>query len=1207
MNQAPEKTDTGRWLAWLFLLAGLLATGIAWHLGNRMVQQELSAQLDTRAREARHTLARQIDAYSEVLRGLQAQLVADPALPQATFKRIAASLQLERRLPGIQAIGYSARVPQADGNDAFIVRYLEPLERNRAVLGIDQGADPRRRAAIEHARDSGGLAASERLRLYAAPGAIDGTVFVLPLYDGDGIPDTVSERRQRFAGFVFLAVRLNDMLGGVFAPELNALAIRIHRQPPAATEVQLRLQPQPSDLIFDSAPGASLPGPERLLQLPVGGSVWQIGVRAQPSFAYRSQTWLPLLAAFAGALLSLLAFVFMRTLIASRRRAERSLQDNEQRLEQIMEAIDDVLWTVELPSGRVSYVSPAIERVYGQPAADFYRNPRLWLKLLHPDDRPAVRALLARLRHEPQDHQETLHCRVLRPDGSIRWMRHTLHHVAGEQAGHGRLYSVASDVTEEYQLQQLLQRSNRALRAIHECDAKIADAGDEPALLQAICEVVVKAGYRMAWTGLLADDGASIELASIAGESQSYIDSLRQPLAEDPYRLRTIAAALQSGQPVVATDFRQEADRPWRDDALRHGFNSKVALPLVQNGQVIGVFNVYAAETDAFDGEELELLEGLAGSMLAALQALRHRQARAAAEAALRLRERAIEASTNAIIIANARRPGFPVEYVNPAFERMTGYTAAEMLGRSLSVLHAGDRNQPGLAELRAILSEQREGDATLRNYRKDGTPFWSRVHLAPVRDERGAVSHFVAAKYDITETRQYQERLEFQAHHDELTGLPNRNLMRARLNQAIAEAGRRGGSLWVAFLDLDHFKFINDTLGHDAGDMMLRTISERLTHALRAGDTVARLGGDEFVLILPAAGKVPDNAELLQRLMKAVAEPIAINGHRFYPTCSVGIAQYPDDGGDTETLIRHADIAMYHAKANGRDNHQFFTAALNNRAVERLRLEADLRDALERDELVLYYQPQVCLKSGRVVGMEALIRWQHPRLGLVPPGRFIALAEETGLIVPIGNWVLRTACRQNRAWQDAGLGPLRVAVNLSARQFADPELAPAIIAVLTETGLAPRHLEIELTEGLVMADVERTIGVLRQLKAAGLQLSIDDFGTGYSSLSYLKRFPLDVLKIDQSFVRDITTDADGAAIVTSIIGLAHGLRLHVIAEGVESQAQLDYLRAHDCDQIQGYYFSKPLPAAAMEELLRSGRALPPASPGHTVDGEYAT
>jgi len=1193
MNQPHPKHDAGRWLAWLFLLAGLLATGIAWHLGNRMVQQELAAQLDTRAREAQHSLARQIDAYSEVLRGLQAQLAADPALPSATFQRIATSLQLERRLPGIQAVGYSARVPQADGNDAFIVRYLEPLARNRAGLGIDQGADARRRAAIEHARDSGGLAASERLRLYAVPGDVDGTVFFLPLYDGGGIPDTVSERRQHFAGFVFLAVRLDDMLGGVFGPELVDLAIRIHRRPPAATEVQLRLQPQPSDLIFDSAPGASLPGPERLLQLPVGGNVWQIGVRARPSSAYRSQAWLPPLAAAAGALLSLLAFVFMRTLIASRRRAERSLQDNEQRLEQIMESIDDVLWTVELPSGRISYVSPAIERVYGRPAADFYRNARLWLKLLHPDDRAAVRALAVRLHDARHDHQETLHCRVLRPDGSVRWLRHTLHYVAGERPGHGRLHSVASDVTEEYQLQQLLQRGNRALRAIHECDAKIAAAEDEPALLQAICDVVVKAGYRMAWTGLLAADGASITLASIAGESQDYIDSLRQPLAEDPYRLRTIAAALQSGRPVVATDFRQEADRPWRDDALRHGFNSKVALPLVQNGQTIGVFNIYAAETDAFDGEELELLEGLAGSMLAALQALRHRQARAAAEAALRLRERAIEASANAIMIANARRPGFPVEYVNPAFERMTGYPAAEMLGRSLAVLHAGDRDQPGLAEIRAILAEQREGDATLRNYRKDGTPFWSRVHIAPVRDESGAVSHFVAAKYDITETRQYQEQLEFQARHDELTGLPNRNLLRTRLDQAIAEAGRRGESLWVAFLDLDHFKFINDTLGHGAGDTMLRMISERLTQALRVGDTVARLGSDEFVLILPAGGST-DNTELLQRMMAAVAAPIEIGGHRFYPTCSVGVAQYPADGGDAETLIRHADIAMYHAKASGRDNHQFFTAALNSRALERLRLEADLRDALERDEFVLHYQPQVCLQSGRVIGMEALIRWQHPRLGMVSPGRFIALAEETGLIVPIGNWVLRTACRQNRAWQDAGLGPLRVAVNLSARQFTDPDLAPAIIAVLEETGLAPRHLEIELTEGLVMANVEHTIGVLRQLKAAGLQLSIDDFGTGYSSLSYLKRFPLDVLKIDQSFVRDIATDSDDAAIVASIIGLAHGLRLHVIAEGVEDQAQLDYLRAHGCDQIQGYYFSKPLPAAAMEELLRSGRTLAP-------------
>ncbi len=1196
MKIPQEKYDAGRWLAWLFLLAGLVAAALAWQIGSRLVRQEQAAQLDARAREAQHSLARQIDAYSEVLRGLQAQLAADPALSRPTFQRIAESLELER-LPGIQAVGFSARVPAAAG-DAFVVRYIEPLERNRAGIGFDQAADPQRRAAVEHARDSGRLAVSERLRLFVAPGDVDGTVFFLPLYDGGRIPTTLAERRQRFSGFVFLALRVDDMLRDVFGPELlDDVAIRIQRQPTAATAGDAA--PDPAQLIFDSqghrpAVPSALAGPalRRQLELPVGGGAWQLDVAAQPQFARQSQAWLPPLAAFAGALAALLAFFFMRALIDARRRAVRSLRASERQLAQIMEAIDDVLWTVELPAGRIGYVSPAVERVYGRPAAAFYRNPRLWLDTLHPDDRAAVRALRASLRSASDDRQDTLHCRVLRPDGTLRWLRHTLRFVADGTPGSGRLHSVASDVTDEYRLQQLLRRSNRALRAIHECDAKIAAAEDEQALLQAICEVVVKAGYRMAWTGLLAADGASIALASIAGESQDYVDSLRQPLAEDPYRLRTIAAALTSGRPVVATDFRQEADLPWRDDALRHGFNSKVALPLVQDGRTIGVFNVYAAETDAFDGEELALLEGLAGSMLAALQALRHRDGRAAAEEALRLRQRAIEASANAIVIANARLPGFPVEYVNPAFERMTGYTAGEIVGRSLRLLHDGDHNQPGVAEIRSIVTGQRAGHATVRNFRKDGTPFWSRVHIAPVRDDAGAVSHFVAAKYDITETLHYQEQLKFQASHDALTGLPNRTLLRDRLAQAIAAAGHSGDPLWVAFLDLDHFKFVNDSLGHSAGDQLLQQIARRLQHALRDGDTVARQGGDEFVLILPGHPGAAPNEQVLQRVMDVVAQPLQVDSHRFYPTCSVGIAAWPADGDDPETLIKHADVAMYRAKETGRSNFQFFTPALNEKALERLRLEADLRQAIARDELLLHYQPQVSLASGRIIGMEALIRWQHPQLGMVPPGRFIALAEETGLIGPIGDWVLRTACRQNKAWQDAGLEKLRVAVNLSARQFGESDLLQSITAILAETGLEPRYLEIELTESLVMADVEHAIGILRALKALGLQLSIDDFGTGYSSLSYLKRFPLDLLKIDQSFVRDLSVDADSTAIVDSIISLAHGLRLQVIAEGVETAAQLAYLRANGCDQIQGYYFSKPLPAATFEDLLKSGRRL---------------
>ncbi|MDB5762379.1 MAG: diguanylate cyclase domain protein [Herminiimonas sp.] len=574
--------------------------------------------------------------------------------------------------------------------------------------------------------------------------------------------------------------------------------------------------------------------------------------------------------------------------------------------------------------------------------------------------------------------------------------------------------------------------------------------------------------------------------------------------------------------------------------------------------------------------------------------------ARVRAEKALQLRQRAIEASANAIIITSAMPPDYPIEYVNPAFERMTGYKAEEVIGRSMRLLIGNDHDQPCLAEFKAATFEKREAHGVLRSYRKDGTLFWNDLYIAPVKDASGEVTHFVAAQYDITATKQYEAELEFQASHDTLTRLANRNLLRDRLGQAIAYASRYNHQVWAVFVDLDRFKFVNDTLGHKAGNLLLKTISARLRASVRATDTVARLGSDEFMLLLPERTDERLSTGVIQRIMDAVACPVTIDGHEFFLTCSVGVAVYPADGNDPDILIQRADIAMYRAKEMGRSNFQFYTPAMNEGALERLRIEGDLRTALERGEFLLYYQPQVDLSNGRIVGMEALIRWQHPQLGLISPARFIALAEETGLIVPIGAWVLRTACQQCRAWQRAGFNGLRIAVNLSARQFAQEELVKSIAAALEETGLAPHYLEIELTESLVMMNVERAIGILRELKAIGVQLSIDDFGTGYSSLSYLKRFPIDVLKIDQSFVRDITVDTDDAAIVALIISLAHSLRLQVIAEGVENEKQLAYLRHHGCDEMQGYYFSKPVPAAQFELLLRQDKRLPQIEPGWT-------
>ena len=467
-----------------------------------------------------------------------------------------------------------------------------------------------------------------------------------------------------------------------------------------------------------------------------------------------------------------------------------------------------------------------------------------------------------------------------------------------------------------------------------------------------------------------------------------------------------------------------------------------------------------------------------------------------------------------------------------------------------------------------------------------EGYARWYCINGEPTFDEHGVFTGYRGTGSDITARKVTEQRVHHVAQHDVLTGLPNRSLLQDRLGQAVAWSGRSGCPVWVMLLDLDRFKYVNDSMGHKAGDVLLMTVAARLRAALRDTDTVARMSGDEFVVILSEDSE-PLSPAIVQRVMDAVAQPIMLGGREFFVTCSVGVAAYPSDGTPADSLIEHADIAMYRAKKLGRNNFQFYTPAMNEESLERVRIESALRVALERKEFVLHYQPQVDLQSGRIVGMEALIRWQHPELGMVPPSRFIGIAEDTGLIVPIGAWVMRTACAQNKAWQDAGLGRLRVAVNLSARQFGAADLLPGIEAALSDTGLAPDCLELELTESLFMSDITPAVELLHRMKALGVKLSIDDFGTDYSSFSYLSRFPIDVLKIDRSFVSDITEDANDAAIVASIIALAHNLRLSVIAEGVETAAQLDHLRHQGCDEMQGYYFSRPLPARDFEQLLR--------------------
>lgn len=536
---------------------------------------------------------------------------------------------------------------------------------------------------------------------------------------------------------------------------------------------------------------------------------------------------------------------------------------------------------------------------------------------------------------------------------------------------------------------------------------------------------------------------------------------------------------------------------------------------------------------------------------------------------------RALEQTADMVMITD--RDG-TIEYVNPAFATITGFARKDVIRRKPNILASGRHDHAFYETLWRTITAGHSFREVFINCKRDGSLFYEEKTISPLKDQAGRITHFISTGQDITERMRAEERLQYLASHDLLTGLPNRALFLDRLAHALVWAGRRGRICAVLFLDCDRFKMINDTLGHEAGDRVLQTFADRLGACVRSGDTVARLGGDEFAVLLGDVARPDHVPAVAAKILSAIAQPVEAQGRELFVTTSVGISVSPPDAGDSADLLKNAEAAMYRAKEAGRNCYEFYSADMSAKAVERLSLETALRHALEREQFVLYYQPQVDLGSRRLIGFEALIRWRHPDFGLVPPARFVPLLEETGLIVPVGEWVLRTACAQMNAWRASALNA-RVAVNLSARQFKDAKLAPMIARTLSESRFDPRYLELEITESVVMDDAETAAQTLADLGAKGVRLAIDDFGTGYSSLSYLKRFPIDTLKIDSSFVRDIPGDADDAAIVGAIIALAHRLDIAVVAEGVETQAQLDFLRARHCNAVQGYFFGQPKPA----------------------------
>lgn len=876
--------------------------------------------------------------------------------------------------------------------------------------------------------------------------------------------------------------------------------------------------------------------------------------------------------------------------IRQRRNAETKLERSRAELAKLAAHIAEGVFMVDAAL-RVTFVNPEAQRMLGWSAEELLGHScheRFRVRRLEGTPAAGNRPLVQRAIDEGQVVRGACEW-LVRKDGTMFPVSIVAAPVVEGGRVKGAVVSV-EDISERQQADMAQRRLTRALRMVSECNAALVRATDEGTLLQEICEIVTRAGsYLLAWVGFPVNDAArTVRVAAHAGPMGGYLDLMDVSWGDTPNGRGPTGRALREHTTQVTHDLsREDCFEPWRDVARRFHLNASIALPLPWGKDSYGSLTVYAQGDDAFSADEVELLEQLAGDLAYGIAALRNEVARQnAVNEHLAAEERyrsVLDNAADAVFVYDAAGP---IHYANQQAADMLGWSVEQLVRMDMRDLVARDAVDT-LRTLSRRLGANGQLRAEAALQRRDGTGLPVEVNAVRLPD-----GNFYAAFRDISERKAIEARMEHVATHDPLTGLANRNLLLDRIDQALIHGQRAGHVVAAMLLDLDRFKVINDSLTHATGDAVLTEVAHRLRNAVRAGDTVARLGGDEFMIVATELRSEDDATTLARKVLCAVSRPLNADGHELVVTGSLGIAVFPRDGEDPDTLMRNADLAMYRAKEVSRDAFAFYAPEMNARMRRRLEIENGLRRALEQGEFELHYQPKVDLRTGRMVGAEALLRWRRPDVGLVSPADFIPLAEETGLIVEIGAWVIDHVCARQRMWADAELKICPVAVNVSARQFQQEGLADRVSQALRRHALDAQMLQLEVTETAIMLNPERTLAVLRDLKRIGVHISLDDFGSGYSSLNYLRRFPIDSIKVDQSFVRDISVDPDDASIVRLIIALGHDLDQTVIAEGVETPEQLHFLRRHRCDQMQGYLFSRPLPDGAFEALLRAPRML---------------
>ncbi|MDD2739983.1 MAG: EAL domain-containing protein [Methylomonas lenta] len=856
--------------------------------------------------------------------------------------------------------------------------------------------------------------------------------------------------------------------------------------------------------------------------------------------------------------------------LAELNRERMVLKRTGQRLSRVLAASPTILYNLRFSGQALSttWISDNVERLLGY-TMEQALQPSWWQMCLFPADREAVIANQANLMVDDQLIHEY---RFICADGRIIWLRDELKLIRDDLGLPLEIVGAWLDVSEHKRVEVVRQARQSVL------DRIVANQ-PLPLILDDIAKRVEAIYPEMRVAIMLLDPITGYLMQGAAPSLPEFYNIAVDCLAPGEGR-GSCGTAAWRGEPVIVSDIEQHPFwSAYLDLTRRAGLRACCSIPYKdETGRVLGTFAIYYDCVREPLADEWVLVEEFTRITALAVQKVR------AAES-LRQAAAVFEATCEGILITDMQPR---IVAVNRAYSEITGYSEAEVLGKNPNYIQSGRHDASFYQALWARLLDTGHWQGEIWNRRKNGEYYPQWLTINTVCDDQGRPYQYVGVFSDISQIKQSEARLEHLAHYDPLTDLPNRLLVQSRLQHAIERAERHQHMVAVLYLDLDHFKIVNDSLGHPCGDELLSLLATRLISRLREEDTLARLGGDEFLLVLEHIEQPEVAANVAQTMIELLQPSFRLSdGHEIYLGISIGISLFPDDANDVTELIQHADMAMYLAKQEGRNTYRFHTQALSSAASERLSLDTRLRRALIDNEFILHYQLLINVSTGQFAGVEALVRWQPPGVDMVPPGKFIPIAEETGLIVPLGEWVLRTACKQGRAWLDAGLPAMIVAVNLSGRQFQSADVVALVQQVLAKTGFPAQYLELELTEGMLMDNAKHSIATLKALKDLGVRLSIDDFGTGYSSLAYLKQFPIDKLKIDQSFIRGLVDDDNDREITATIIAMSHILKLDVLAEGVETEQQLDFVRQHGCDYYQGYLSHRPEPAALVEQRLR--------------------